>query len=138
MQFYKGSSSTSSFEVEADKSRLSKQVKYLSVTHSEQGLGCEGRQTRRKKEVTVEQNLWCNASHDQSSGQKEYMLFCLFVFCFPDNLSWPQTHHAPEDGLQFLTFSPLQPEGRDCWHVPPGLAKSRCFYEKEMHDNKIR
>lgn len=69
---------------------------------------------------------------------------CFFVCLFSVfltvlySLSWPQTHHAPEDGLQFLTFSPLQPEGRDCWPVPPGLAKSRCFYEKEMHDNKIR
>lgn len=35
MQFYKGRSSTSSFEVEVDKSGLSRWVKYLSVTHSE-------------------------------------------------------------------------------------------------------
>lgn len=108
MQFYKGSSLTSSFEVEADKSRLSRWVKYLAVTPSEQGLGCEGRQTRRKKEVTVEQNLWCNASHDQSSGQKEYMLFCLFVFCFRGSLIQPKlaanSPWASEDGLQLLAF----------------------------------
>lgn len=135
MQFYKGSSSTSSFEVEVDKS-----VKYLAVTHSEQGLGCEGRQTRRKKEVTVEQNLWCNAPMTSLPDRKSICFFvCLFSVFLTVlyNLSWPQTHHAPEDGLQFLTFSPLQPEGRDCWHVPPGLAKSRCFYEKVVHDNKI-
>lgn len=57
-------------------------------------------------------------------------LFSVFVAVLY-SLSWPQTHRgwASEDGLQLLTFSPLQPQGRDCWPVPSGLAKSRYLYE---------